>query len=199
VLLTAALSVVLAVAPANVVPWSTQQLTSYWKQYAAPAVVEYQGTRTTPCGTPDEANAFYCRLDKTVYVDDALVRRLRDYAAVAVLAHEWGHAVQDQTGTLSWALDHRYYLGKELQADCYAGTFTRWASKRKLLAKGDYKEAVAMLDEFGDFPFLYDRFSPGAHGTSPQRIAWFTRGYKGGNPKVCATVYSVWYGATPPG
>ena len=196
-LLTAALALTLA-APAPVVPWSTQQLTSYWQQYAAPAVVEYSGTRETACGTPDEPNAFYCRLDKTIYVDDALVRKLKRYAAVAVLAHEWGHAVQDQTGTLAWALDHRYYLGKELEADCYAGTFTRWAAKRKLLKTGDVAQARRMLDAFGDFPFLYDRFSPGAHGTAPQRTAWFNRGYKGGSPTVCDAVFAVWYGATPP-
>jgi predicted metalloprotease len=133
----------------------------------------------------------YCAVDETIYIYEPFMRdelvagedwRSRDYVVATVIAHEWGHHIQNLTGLLDlsiaqvintpdrWPLITRQ---KELQADCYAGMFTRYARDRAWLNPGDVDEAREALLRAGD-----DHIdSPGHHGLPDQRKEWFTRGY----------------------
>ena len=98
------------------------------------------------------------------------------------MAHEWGHHIQKLTGLTplsgeliynnpdNWALITRQ---KELQADCYAGLFTRYARDRGWIQSGDLNEALEGMLRVGD----HHTDSVGHHGTPEQRKEWFTRGY----------------------
>lgn len=98
------------------------------------------------------------------------------------MAHEWGHHIQKLTGLTplsgeliynnpdNWPLITRQ---KELQADCYAGLFTRYARDRGWIQSGDLNEALEGMLRVGD----HHTDSAGHHGTPEQRKEWFTRGY----------------------
>ena len=102
------------------------------------------------------------------------------------------HLNDEQLGWLRWGIKHRYFKGVELQADCYAGLFSRYAAQQKLLESGDLAEALRLMTTVGDRA----RLSPtaeGAHGTPKQRRAWFMRGYKTGRIATCNGVYKALY------
>jgi predicted metalloprotease len=154
-------------------------------------VVVETGCRRAP-GVPIIATSLsYCAADQTIYIYEPFMRdeliagedwRARDYVVATVIAHEWGHHIQNLTGLLDvsiaqivntperWPLITRQ---KELQADCYAGMFTRYARDRGWLNPSDVDEAREALLRAGD-----DHLdSPGHHGLPEQRKEWFTRGY----------------------
>lgn len=122
-------------------------------------------------------NSFYCGTDNTIYLDykwhQYLITHRGDYASGVVLAHEWGHHVQDQLGTI----DDGTSVFTELQADCLAGNFTRHADGERLLASGDYSEAAELLYIIGD------HFND--HGSPQQREEWFGHGYETADPAQC--------------
>ncbi|HET7035646.1 MAG TPA: neutral zinc metallopeptidase, partial [Thermomicrobiaceae bacterium] len=160
-------------------------------------IVLYHGAAGSACGPARPDNAMYCAADGGIYVSADLFRELvvvrhEDFAAGVVLAHEWGHAIQDQTGVLRWALRHRYLEGVELQADCYAGLFSRSAQTAGILDPGDLREAETEMASIGDRVKL-SRTTPGAHGTAKQRLAWFMRGYRAAGMGGCAAVYAALY------
>ena len=178
-------------------------LSEYWtgafrrlgRVYVGPAeVVWFDRPTFTACGIASTAS--YCRIDRTIYFGYDLLEHslatIGDFAAATVVAHEWGHEVQDELGLFRWAVVHRYWIGKELQADCYAGMFARHAAAMGLLEEGDLEEGAAMLASLGDDERM-KRSSPQAHGTPAERVAWFRRGYQTGSLKVCKSVYSVLY------
>jgi predicted metalloprotease len=143
-------------------------------------------------GNPHQADGlFYCPADTAVYIYEPFMKddliagadwQSRDYVVVTVLAHEWGHHIQRLTGLAwvsgvlmvnqqdSWPLISRQ---RELQADCYAGLFTRYARDSGWLNSGDLEEAREAMLRAGDDHFE----SAGHHGTPDERKAWFTRGY----------------------
>lgn len=177
-------------------------LSEYWtgafrrlgRVYVGPAdVVWFEDPTVTACGIASTAS--YCRIDRTIYFGYDLLRHslatIGDFAAATVVAHEWGHEVQDELGLFRWAVVHRYWIGKELQADCYAGMFARHAAALGLLEDGDVEEGAAMLASLGDQRM--NRNSPQAHGTPAERRGWFLRGYQTGSLKVCKAVYTVLY------
>jgi uncharacterized protein len=181
-------------------------LTQFWsaelgqigRSYSGPRQLVWTGDRErTPCGPSQAMNAAYCGADHTIYLGtalfDNLLRSNADYAAGAVLAHEWGHDIQDELGILPWAIRHHFYKGVELQADCYAGVYSRYADDQGLLERGDLDEAVALMTAVGDRTSLSPS-TPGAHGTPAQRVAWFERGYKTNSLAECMKVYGALYG-----
>jgi uncharacterized protein len=178
-------------------------LSQYWtsafrrlgRVYVGPAeVVWFERPTVTACGIASTAS--YCRLDRTIYFGYDLLEHslttMGDFAAITIVAHEWAHEVQDELGLFRWAVAHRYWIGKELQADCYAGMFARHAEAIGILQEGDLEEGVAMLASLGDEPRMR-RSSPQAHGTPTERVGWFLRGYRTGSLEVCKSVYSVLY------
>ena len=150
------------------------------RAYLPPGVVRLDGPRESACGvfTPERNPALYCRLDGSIYYADwffaDLETQFGNFAWVTVLAHEWGHHVQNSLG-IAPGQNNAF----ELQADCLAGAYARDAATRELLDPGDLTEAVKTSAEHGDDP-LWPQDRPGAHGTNDDRITAFMRGYLDG-------------------
>ena len=116
------------------------QVDKFWEESFAADGVAYEGPKkfvaySTPiktgCGEASLHNAFFCGADHSIYYDiDFFQEELDtngDYSPVFILAHEWGHLVQ---GLLDILYDEsRYTIQNELQADCFAGVFTRHAEE----------------------------------------------------------------------
>jgi predicted metalloprotease len=155
-------------------------------RYASPQIVGYTNSIKTACGVMGKNNAFYCGADKKIYYDVVFLTTMMksagaylgtdgDYAPITVLAHEWGHAVQDQ-------LDSASIIGlfRENMADCLAGAITQRANADHYLDRGDLEEAKYALAMGGDKPGTTWVFSPEAHGSSNTRVGEFMKGYQGG-------------------
>jgi predicted metalloprotease len=121
--------------------------------------------------------AFYCQPDDFIGWDNArffpaLYERFGDFAVALVIAHEWGHAIQQRAGISGATID------EEMQADCFAGA---WANSilngdsDLVLSAGDLDEAIAGFLVFRDAPGT-PQSDPGAHGTAFQRVAAFRDG-----------------------
>ncbi|MGQ0624916.1 MAG: neutral zinc metallopeptidase [Sporichthyaceae bacterium] len=125
--------------------------------------------------------AFYCPADEGIYLDsqflyDELYLAHGDFAAVLVLAHEFGHHIQNVL-----QLEFASPKQPELQADCFAGTFAYAAERAGQLEEGDVQEAISGSFAAGDYDFT----SPGHHGTPRERVNWFLIGYESGDPAKC--------------
>ena len=162
-----------------------QDINAYWaarlQNYRPPVdVVMIQAPTDTDCGHVEKPNAMYCGATHKIYWDVALLAglyRLGDYAPVFVLAHEWGHLAQSHLGllrTASGLLDIQH----ELQADCFAGAYTRDATARKVADPGDDDEAILAIRRAGD-DLDTPWFTQQAHGTSGQRLDAFSYGFDG--------------------
>src|SRR5690606_3319156 len=180
-------------------------------QYRTPKLVLFRGATPTACGTGQSAmGPFYCPGDQKVYLDmdffDTMSRQLGapgEFARAYVVAHEVGHHVQTLLGTTAKVDGLRGRAGQreqnamsvrlELQADCYAGIWARHSQQaRNWLEAGDIEAAMNAAQQIGD-DTLQRRSSgtvrPDAftHGTSAQRVRWFTRGYDSGSVQSCDT------------
>ncbi len=173
-------------------------------RYAEPALVLYSDTVTSACGTAAaSAGPFYCPGDQKVYLDLSFYDDLQtqfqapgDMAMAYVIAHEVGHHVQYQLGTLqevqalrgrvSQTQYNQYSVRLELQADYYAGVWAHYAQRTNLLEAGDIGEALNAASAVGDDRIQKkyqgsvepDTFT---HGTSEQRQRWFLKGYQAGS------------------
>jgi hypothetical protein len=163
-------------------------LNAFWEQrldgYTPPsAVTSY--TRHNPvrtgCGRSISNNAFYCPVDEGIYYDTRFLERMLpngDFGPVVVLAHEWGHFIQDQAG-----LYNRYSIHQELQADCLAGAYAGYLrdgqSALARLDEGDIEEGAQLIYLLGD-PRGTPWNDPDAHGAPQQRYEAFHQGLDGG-------------------
>ena len=179
--------------------------------YKEPRLVLFANAVQTACGFGQAATGpFYCPQDQRVYLDISFFRTLRerfkapgDFAAAYVIAHEVGHHVQNLMGILPRVTRERQRAQKaesnalsvklELQADCLAGVWAYHAdSKLKVLEPGDLEKALAAAGAVGDDRLqrqMQGRVAPESftHGTSAQRVAWFTTGVKTGSVQRCDT------------
>lgn len=181
------------------------------RSYREPTLVLFSGMVASACGRADASvGPFYCPADGKVYLDfsffDDLHRRYGapgDFAQAYVIAHEIGHHVQNLLGIaerseqlrrrLSPADANRLSVMMELQADCFAGVWAHHANqRRKLLEPGDIEEGINAASAIGDDRM--QRRSQGnvvpdafTHGSSKQRVAWFTRGLNAGQVDACDT------------
>lgn len=172
-------------------------------RYVEPTLVLYTDTVTSACGTAaSSAGPFYCPGDQKVYLDLSFYNDLQtqfqapgDMAMAYVIAHEVGHHVQYQMGTLqevqslrgrvSQTQYNQYSVRLELQADYYAGVWAHYAERTNLLEPGDIEEALNAASAVGDDRIQKkyqgevepDTFT---HGTSEQRQRWFIKGYQTG-------------------
>lgn len=193
---------------ASVVLAETEDVwTALFKQqgsrYAEPSLVLYADMVNSACGTAAAAaGPFYCPGDQKVYLDLSFYNDLQtkfqapgDMAMAYVIAHEVGHHVQYQMGTLqevqalrgrvSEAQYNQYSVRLELQADYYAGVWAHYAERTNLLEPGDIEEALNAASAVGDDRIQKkyqgqvepDTFT---HGTSEQRQRWFLKGYQTG-------------------
>ena len=160
------------------------------QEYLPPeGVMGFDGPITTGCGmvAPPVPEAFYCGIDETIYYvadfRDAVEGEMGDFAWVTVIAHEWGHHIQDRLGIRgSFRPDvsgRMSYKETELQADCLAGAYTRDAKARGWLGPEDIGEAVDLTSLAGDPPDA-PQDDLLAHGTGEERVQAFREGYNGG-------------------
>jgi predicted metalloprotease len=135
-------------------------------------------------------NAFYCYEDNFVVYDNVglfpdLYETFGPFSVALVLAHEWGHAIQDRAEN-----DDQPTIYKELQADCFAGAWTRQQGERSRgpqLRAGDLESSVAALLEFRDVPGTSPD-DPSAHGSAFDRVSAFQDGFESGTER-CASYF----------
>lgn len=179
------------------------------KQYRRAKLVLFEGGTESGCGgATEEIGPHYCPADENIYLDLDFFRDLRnnfgapgDFAQAYVLAHEVAHHVQQVTGISGDV--HResqadpdqaneLSVRLELQADCLAGVWAFTAFERSLLESGDLEEGLNAAASVGD-----DRIQQKAtgrideeswtHGSSEQRVKWFSIGYENGDANDCDT------------
>jgi len=197
---------------------ASDSLDTYWTGamdgYRTTNIILFTDQTDTGCGGATSAvGPFYCPADETIYVDTAFYDELRTrfgssggpLAEMYVIAHEWGHHIQNVAGTME-GLDRQDAgpdsdsVRLELQADCYAGA---WVGAAPEILNDDgvafldpvtpeqVADALSAASAVGD-----DRIQESTqgqvtpetwtHGSSEKRQQWFTAGYEGG-PQACDT------------
>lgn len=203
---------------------ATIDVQEYWQRELPAAFgMEYQDTKTTffsgstdtGCGqASSETGPFYCPLDRRVYLDldflvaleNQLVGRSSDLAEQYIVAHEYGHHVQNLLGTNDQVRQaqqndpsraNQYSVALELQADCYAGAWVGDAAAAgQLDSAAEIQEALDAAAGVGDDRIQEQsqgRVDPDSwtHGSAEQRQTWFMRGYDSRDPATCTTFDEV--------
>lgn len=198
----------------------TNSIQAYWSQvydgYQEIQVVPFTGQVATACGTATSAvGPFYCPGDTTVYLDTGFFDELAgtfgaqggDAAEAYVFAHEFGHHIQNQTGTMAEVQSEGRQTGPksggvrlELQADCFAGVWLAHAesdpdSPIADITADDLDRAVDAAAAVGDDRIqerMQGQVSPESwtHGSAAQRQKWLQRGFTTGDPNKCNTFAS---------
>jgi predicted metalloprotease len=198
--------------------WVDALPASFGEQYKPAKTVLFSNAVRTGCGNADSGvGPFYCPADDHVYIDLTFYRVLADqlgapgeFAQPYVLAHEYGHHIQDLLGTEAAMRraqqrdpdsTNELSVKLELQADCYAGAWAKNATGTddgsgqkiiKSISQEDIQEGLDTAAKIGD-DALQQRgggtVNPAefTHGTSAQRQEWFRKGYSEGSPKDCDT------------
>jgi predicted metalloprotease len=183
------------------------------RTYQEPTLVLFSGSTSTACGYGQSAmGPFYCPNDSKVYIDLSFYRELEqrfhapgEFAKSYVLAHEVGHHVQNLLGVSeqvqraeqaasSKEEANSYSVRLELQADCLAGVWASEARQRGELEinQADVQTALNAATAIGDDKLQQEsqgRVVPESftHGSSAQRVEWFSRGLQSGDLRQCDT------------
>lgn len=189
--------------------WVAQFPEAYDRRYEHATLVLFDGSVRSACGRASASiGPFYCPGDKKAYIDLRFYRALAerfeapgDFAQAYVIAHEIGHHVQNLAGTSDRVQRARRRdedganaesIKLELQADCLAGVWAYHADRRDILEVGDVEEGLAAAAAIGDDTL--QRRSSGevnpeswTHGSSAQRVRWFSRGFESGEVSACDT------------
>lgn len=202
----------------SIVCGATEDVQAFWTREFAANNMEYQQTKTvffsgytvTGCGQASaETGPFYCPADSLVYFDLDFLQQLQtqfgatgDLAAQYIVAHEYGHHIQNITGISAQVTKaeqqapsraNQWSVGLELQADCFAGVWAHDANDRNQFDDStEINEALNAARAVGDDRIQQQatgRVDPDSftHGSSAQREEWFRRGYENGNPSDCDT------------
>jgi len=195
--------------------WASE-LPRYGKEWQLTPTVIYSGTTRSDCGTAsNQVGPFYCPLDKTVYIDASFFKVLEDQfgssggplAQEYVVAHEYGHALQDQLGLLDRAQQdpqgaNSGAVRTELMADCLGGVWAHHATTvndedtgtpfLKPLTDQDINDALSAASSVGDDRIqqaTQGRVNPESwtHGSAEARQRWFQKGFTTGDLNQCDT------------
>jgi len=105
-----------------------------------------------------------------------------DLALAYVMAHEWGHHLQNLQGLST--VQYPTSTGKELQADCLAGVWANSTYYEGQLEPGDFEEAMNLAVAIGDDTLGVPE-GQGSHGSAQERQTWFKYGYDTGDGSQC--------------
>ncbi|MBC9823354.1 neutral zinc metallopeptidase [Terrabacter sp. MAHUQ-38] len=190
-------------------------LPKYQMNYEMAKTVVYQGQTQSGCGTANsQVGPFYCPLDSKVYVDASFFQELQSkfgadggqLAKEYVIAHEYGHHIQNLLGVLNRAQQdpqgpNSGAVRIELMADCLAGTWVKHATETtdasgtpllKQITEDDIRSALSAAAAVGDDRIqekMQGRVTPESwtHGSAEARMNWFTQGYRTGDINQCNT------------
>jgi hypothetical protein len=195
--------------------WQANLPTFYGATYEITKTVFFTDGVDTGCGqASSQTGPFYCPADHFVYIDLGFMQALEkelvgtttDLAEQYIIAHEYGHHIQNLVGINEQVQQaqqsdpgraNQYSVAMELQADCFAGMWVGDVASRGLLdSASEIDEALNAAAGVGD-----DRIQEKTqgridkeswtHGSAEQRQAWFTRGFNSGDPKQCDTFSEV--------
>jgi uncharacterized protein len=190
--------------------WEEQFPVSFSGAFPGTDTVFFAGATSTGCGQGSaQMGPFYCPADQLVYFDLDFLQQLQsefgasgDLAAQYIVAHEYGHHVQNITGISDRVRSvqeqfpdsaNQFSVALELQADCFAGAWAASVAERGLFDGPDeIDEALNAAEAVGDDRIMEsagrevdpDSFT---HGSAEQRRTWFERGLSTGDPEACTT------------
>jgi predicted metalloprotease len=198
--------------------WQKETPQVFGKDYTTSKTEFFTASTDTGCGPADTGvGPFYCPEDNEVYIDLSFYNQLSsefgakgEFAQPYVLAHEYGHHIQDIIGTEAAMRQaqqrdpgsaNKYSVMLELQADCYAGVWAKHAESTTdthgtpiftSITQQDVQDAVTAAGAVGDDTIqkkMGGKVDESAftHGSSAQREQWLNTGYRSGDPKACDT------------
>lgn len=192
-------------------------LEDYWSSTYAKAepttAYLFSGSVSTQCGQASSAvGPFYCPVDRSIYLDTRFFDQMEsqlgsdggNFSQMYVLAHEYGHHIQNYTGALRASQQDAQgpesgAVRVELQADCFAGAWAGNATKTRdaegnallePLSREDIESALSAASAVGDDSIqerMQGQVTPHTwtHGSSEQRMGWFMKGYETGDANQC--------------
>jgi uncharacterized protein len=184
------------------------------KTYREPTLVLFRSATPSGCGTAtSRVGPHYCPLDYTIYLDETFFDDLKtrlgaeggDVAEAYVIAHEVAHHVQNELGIMDQvrelqqahpSKENDLSIQLELQADCFAGLWAHSIKDLGVFTPGEIREAIDAAAAVGDDSIqerVTGQINPETwtHGSSAERVNWFTKGYETGSYSACNTLEGV--------